>query len=472
VDARGAAILGSQAAAAILLAAMLALPASAASGRVNVGPVPPRLDVASSVSPDRVWPENSGGDPEQARVEISLLGAGEPSFTFEPQDTVLVMDRSGSMAGSDPNFLRVVATQKYVERMIRPDRACVVSFADTAGLVNGHGLSSDYPAIRADLATVGYSSGTNLEAALSCATAELELRGDPSKMQLEILLTDGIPDPPEANVTPATVQRIVDRGITVYTIGLGNDLDEPLLRWLADITGGKYFHATTASELESIYMSISNGFKNYTAAQDIRVRDVLAPGARLVPGSASPAPESIETLPVTGGNLTLVNWTVPRLNLSQGWSASYRVACSGSGEMQLRSNASSGPVFARAEYVDWSGSLATVPLPDLAVAVVRPVPAAPPAFLPPPATPPPPPPPPPPLLPTYAPPVPVAIQPGVVVLTQPSPPVYLFAPFIGLGAGRILQKMGPHRMRGMGVASPRNRRSIRQRLKERDQNAY
>ena len=441
-------------------------------GRVNVGDYPPHLDISSSMSPDSVWPEGSGGDPKQAEIGISLTGAGEPSFTFEPQDTVFVMDRSGSMAGNDPDFLRVVATQKYVERMIRPDRACVVSFADRAGLVNGHGLSSDYEAIKTDLATVGYSSGTNLEAALSCATAELESRADPSKMQLEILLTDGIPDPPEANVTPATVQRIIDRGITVYAIGLGSDLDEPLLRWLAESTGGKYFHALSAAELEAIYLNISNGFKNYTAAQDIRVCEVLAPGVRPVAGSPEPAPDSISTLSLEGGNLTLINWTFPRLNLSQCWSASYRVSTSGSGLVPVRANASAGPVFARVEYVDWSGNVATVPLPDAALTVIRPVPPPPPAFLPPPAAPPPPPPPPPPLLPTYAPPVPMAVQPGIVVLTQPSPPVYLFAPFIGLGAGRLLQKMRPSRMRGMGVVSPKNRRTIRQRLKERDKNAY
>jgi len=472
VDARKAAAAGCQAAAAILLATLLVLPVSASTGRVNVGAQPPRLDVDSSVSPDRIWPAGSGGDPSEARVDISLEGAGEPSFTFEPQDTVFVMDRSGSMAGSDPDFLRVVATQKYVDRMIWPDRACVVSFADGAGLVNGHGLSSDYTAIKADLATVGYSSGTNLEAALSCATAELESRGDRSKMLLGILLTDGIPDPPEANVTPATVQRMVDRGVVLYTIGLGNDLDEPLLRWLADRTGGAYFHALTASELEAIYLNISRGFKNYTAGEDIRVCEVLSPGVRPVPGSVSPAPDGAATVEVASGSLTLLNWTVAALNLSQCWSASYRVVCDGAGEVDLRWEGRGGEPGARVEYTDWSGGTATVPLPGLRLTVIRPVPPPPPAFLPPPAPPPPPPPPPPPLLPTYAPPVPVAVQPGVVILTQPSPPVYLFAPFIGLGAGRLLQKMGPTRMRGMGVASPRNRRTIRQKLKERDKDAY
>jgi hypothetical protein len=168
-------------AALVALAVILPLPGGAVLGRLSVGENPPRIEMTSSVAPDRIWPEGSGGEPSEARVDMGLVAAGDPSFTFEPQDTVFVMDRSGSMAGNDPGFLRVVATQSYIDRMLAPDRGCVVSFADTATLVNGHGLSSDYARIRADLATVGYSSGTNLEAALSAATAELESRGSPRR---------------------------------------------------------------------------------------------------------------------------------------------------------------------------------------------------------------------------------------------------------------------------------------------------
>jgi hypothetical protein len=465
--------IGISLAVALALAILVQIPAGALSGRLSVGENPPRIDILSSASPDRIWPEGVGGEPGEARVSIELAGAGDPSFTFEPQDTVFVMDRSGSMAGNDPGFLRVVATQKYVERMIPPDRGCVVSFADAASLVNGHGLSSDYARIKADLATVGYSSGTNLDAALSAATAELESHGAQGKMQLEILLTDGIPDPPEANVTLATVQRIQDRGVMLYTIGLGADLDESLLKWLANLTGGVYYHASSAAELEEIYLNISNGFKNFTAAIGMRVHEVLAPGVHLVPGSASPEPAATGSLPSGDGDLTFIDWSVPRLNLSQAWSASYRVTLAAAGWTPLRANrAVYGNSSARLDYVDWSGSLREDPLPELELCGILPVPPPPPAFLPPAAAPPPPPPPPPPLLPVYSPAMPVAVQPSIVMVSQSSPPLYVFAPLLGLGAGRLLQKVRPTRLRGMGIVSPHNRRQVRELVKEREKHEF
>lgn len=458
---------------ALALALLLFQPVLADTGRVNVSDNPPRLVVASTAEPDRIWPEFSGGEPKEATVKLNLSGVGDPSFTFEPQDTVFVMDRSGSMAGSDPAFLRVVATQKYVDGMIAPDRGCVVSFADKAALVNDRGLSSDYTSIKDDLATVGYSSGTNLEAALSAATKELETHGQTGKMQLAILLTDGIPDPPEANVSMATVQRILDRHVMLYTIGLGEDLDESLLVWLANITGGRYYHAKTASELEAIYLGISNGFKNYTAAMDIMVHEVLAPGVHLVPGSAQPLQESSGKIPVSGGNLTYLDWRVPALNLSQKWTASYRVTVTGAGSQPLRANRTSfGNDSARLDYINWSGKRQVDPLPAVELTGILPLPPPPPAFMPPTAPPPPPPPPPPPLLPVYSPAVPVAVQPSMVMVTQSSPPIYVFAPLLGLGAGRLLQKVKPHKLRGMGMASPKSRRHVRELVKEREKHEF
>ena len=84
-----------------------------------------------------------------------------------------------------------------------------------------------------------------------------------------VLLTDG-----ENNQNPSPLlaaQAAADRGVRIHTVGLGsptgtvleiNDfrvhtqLNEPLLRQIAAISGGEYFAAATEDELKAIYSSI------------------------------------------------------------------------------------------------------------------------------------------------------------------------------------------------------------------------
>jgi Ca-activated chloride channel homolog len=81
-----------------------------------------------------------------------------------------------------------------------------------------------------------------------------------------VLLTDG-----ENTVQPdplAAAQQAADRGIRIYTVGIGSTagatlkldgftvrsrLDEATLKQIADITGGAYYNAENENELQSIY---------------------------------------------------------------------------------------------------------------------------------------------------------------------------------------------------------------------------
>ncbi|MCD6383028.1 MAG: VWA domain-containing protein, partial [Thermoplasmata archaeon] len=232
--------------------------------------VPPYLTVESGASPGSIWYRLSDNEPRESEITISITGRGTPVITFKPQDVVFVMDSSGSMSFSDPNFYRILAAKKYVDNMLPPDRAAVVTFSDTAYVVNGDHLSSNYDRIKADLDTLTSPVGlTNLQAGIQTANNELITYGDKDKVWLEILLTDGKPDPPETNVTEETLNEAVAHNITIYTIGLGNDIDESLLRYIAHRTGGKYFKAESPEDLVPIYLAISNQFYNYTAAHNV-----------------------------------------------------------------------------------------------------------------------------------------------------------------------------------------------------------
>lgn len=417
---------------------------------------PPHLEVRREVSPGQIW-YRGGGTPDEAEVRVTVAGAGGPAYTHRTQDTVFVMDRSGSMELSDPGFMRVTAAQRYVDRMFYPDRGAVVSFADNATLVGGH-LHGNFPALKEALATVRYASGTNFEAALSAAADEFTAYGNRSRPWVEILLTDGIPDPREANVTAATIERTARANISVYTIGLGINLDENLLMWISASTGGKYFHAESPEQLAGIYENLSSGYMNYTAGTDTTLTDVLPPGVHYVPGSASPPPATV--LPAPNG--TTLSWSVPLLNLSRSWNATYRIQVERPGNRNTTVAELSG-----ARYRRWDSSFTVAPMPQATVGVSGPLPPPPPPLMPPAPPPPPVPPPPPPMMPVYTPPT-VMVQPQVFVQAQPAPLQLLFAPFIGIGLGKVSRKLKGTPMKGIGVFSPSERRKVRERVKERD----
>lgn len=84
-----------------------------------------------------------------------------------------------------------------------------------------------------------------------------------------VLLSDG-----ENNARPeplAVAQAAADRGVRIYTIGVGSaagttltvngftvftQLNEPLLQQMADVTGGQYFNASDEEQLQSIYSGL------------------------------------------------------------------------------------------------------------------------------------------------------------------------------------------------------------------------
>ncbi len=85
-----------------------------------------------------------------------------------------------------------------------------------------------------------------------------------------VLLTDG-----ENNENPnplAAAQAAADRGVRIYTVGIGSaagttlhingfdvhtQLDETMLKQIAQITGGNYYNATSAQDLQRIYTDLT-----------------------------------------------------------------------------------------------------------------------------------------------------------------------------------------------------------------------
>ena len=217
-------------------------------------------------------------------------------------DIVLAMDVSTSMLARDFTPDRISAAKDIAIEFIaqRPsDRMGIVVFAgesytqcplttDRATLIN---MMKE---VQTDLIEDGTAIGNGL------ATAVARMSGSDAPSRVVILLTDGVNN--RGEVAPLTAAQIAKTyGIRVYTIGVGAngmapypvvtpwgieerkiqvEIDEELLKGIAETTGGRYFRATDNTKLQEIYAEINRMEKSKTSIDSFPVyKEMFSPFA-------------------------------------------------------------------------------------------------------------------------------------------------------------------------------------------------
>ena len=170
-----------------------------------------------------------------------------------------MIDGSGSMDDNDPDRLALKLSSAFVSKLrSNKDRAAVVRFTSSAYVLQE--LTADKDLLNTAINSIRYSGGTNILRGLNIA-AELLLASE-NEHQYIILLTDG-DDGISYSRYSSVIQNAVDKGIVVYTIGMG-DAVENVLRSIADDTGGKYYAASASSTTEDI-MNLDEVFEEIEA---------------------------------------------------------------------------------------------------------------------------------------------------------------------------------------------------------------
>lgn len=249
------------------------------------------------------------------------------------ETVILAMDVSGSMRANDVEPSRMAAAQEAARAFIadqpRTTRVGVVTFGGTAALVQpptqsredlnaaierfelqrgtavGSGLlialKTIFPDIEFDLRSSDPRRQTTRSAPLDARNAPGAATPKPAPAPVPpgsydsaviILLTDGQtttgPDP------IASAWMAADRGVRVYTVGIGTPngeilvgegwsmrvrLDEETLLAIADITRGEYFYAGTAEDLKKVYTSLTS--KVTLETSDTEITALFAAAAAL-----------------------------------------------------------------------------------------------------------------------------------------------------------------------------------------------
>ena len=195
-------------------------------------------------------------------------------------DIVMAIDVSASMLAKDLKPNRLEALKNVAGDFIkgRPnDRIGLVEYAGESYTKTP--ITSDKGIVLQSLKTIKYNTvitgGTAI--GMGLATAVNRIKDSKAKSKIIILLTDGVNN--AGFIDPQTASELaVEYGIKTYTIGLGTngmalspiairngvfqygkiqvEIDEELLKEIAEVTGGRYFRATNNRKLKEIYKEI------------------------------------------------------------------------------------------------------------------------------------------------------------------------------------------------------------------------
>ena len=186
-----------------------------------------------------------------------------------PTDVVLAIDLSGSMnddGGTPPQPISSVlnAAQQFTGRLNDADQVGVVTYATTAAVAQE--LTSSKQTAQTVIGGLTITPEAE-RGSTNTGDALIQARGvfasslhNPDARMVTVLLTDGLAtapaENPDAYAADAAAALKAD-GVTLFTIGLGDAVNESFLTELSS-GEGNYFKAASASTIDQIYRSVTS----------------------------------------------------------------------------------------------------------------------------------------------------------------------------------------------------------------------
>jgi uncharacterized protein YegL len=189
------------------------------------------------------------------QIDAAVLPGCMVSGDVVPIYAVLVIDRSGSMAGAPLAEARNAAADfaDLMDLALESDAIAVVTFNDSASLRQP--FSQDRGQVVRAILGIFEEGETDIAAGLNLAIEQFQTYPLPANARrLIILLSDGQSDPPAAI---AAASQAKSQNIQIVTIALG-DADRSTLAQLAS-TEADYYETTDPTALIEIYSEIAEG---------------------------------------------------------------------------------------------------------------------------------------------------------------------------------------------------------------------
>lgn len=180
----------------------------------------------------------------------------DATATYIERDIVLVVDRSGSMAGQ--KFVELVnAITTFTATLDETpvdEKVGLASYSELA--TEDVPLTDNLTLISNAVAALPVGGYTSISRGMESGKKVMKKsRGEDFVERTLIVMTDGLhnrgPEP------RGIAESLAADGVTIHAITFGADADRTRMEEIADIGGGRHFHADNGLELEQVYREIA-----------------------------------------------------------------------------------------------------------------------------------------------------------------------------------------------------------------------
>jgi Ca-activated chloride channel family protein len=221
------------------------------------------------------------GSPQEVVVKIDLTAAGQKQkLKRTPLNLAVILDRSGSMTGAKIEKARQAA-MGLVDQLAPDDYFSLVAYSDYAEVLLPAQQVEDKESVKSRIARIRPGGSTALYAGVQLGATQVQRHLSSRKINRVILLSDGL-----ANVGPSSPRELrqlghalSETGISVTTIGVGDDYNEDLMAGLAEASDANYYYVKDTERLPEVFAK-ELGELETVAAREVRIEIICPKGVK------------------------------------------------------------------------------------------------------------------------------------------------------------------------------------------------
>ncbi len=181
------------------------------------------------------------------RENIDYRNSSSGDTVKQNFDIAFVVDTSNSMKGNRIS-IAMTALGKFIDTMQADDEAAVITFSAYGTLKQS--FTSDKKTLKQTFPSMYLSRGTNVNNALLTALSAFD-KHDCDKRKIIVLICDG-----DVNYVQSTIDRCIAGDIQIYAVNVGYAPSHAFLNKMAEQTGGEYYYAATADQIEAAFAEV------------------------------------------------------------------------------------------------------------------------------------------------------------------------------------------------------------------------